>query len=190
MAGDEEVSRLVRAVRDVDLRLRADMRRDFDRDLPLAELLFDRWERARALGFGEGASISPAAYVYGDVRVGEHSWIGPMVILDGSHAPIEVGHHCSISAGVHVYTHDTVAWALSGGAQPAAGGPVSIGDCTHVGAQTVISHGSAIGDHCVIGAHLFANADIAPFSVAYGAPARVRGRVVVDDDGVPRLEHD
>jgi acetyltransferase-like isoleucine patch superfamily enzyme len=54
----------------------------------------------------------------------------------------------------------------------------------------VISHGSAIGDHCVIGAHSFVNADIAPFSVAYGAPARVRGRVVVDDDGVPRLEHD
>lgn len=184
-----EASWLLRALRDVDSELRADMRRDHDRDLPFTELVFDRWQRAEALGFGEGASIYHDSYVYGDVRVGEQTWVGPLVVLDGSHAAVDIGHHCSISAGVHIYTHDTVAWALSGGAQPFAGGPVAVGDCTHVGAQTVIAHGTVIGDHCVIGAHSFVNADVAPFSLAYGVPARTRGRVVIDGDGVPRLEH-
>ena len=54
------------------------------RDLPLDEMLFDRWERARSLGFGPGASIYHNSYVYGDVRVGAGTWVGPFTILDGS----------------------------------------------------------------------------------------------------------
>ena len=104
--GDE-----LRALHDA---LGAQMRREHDRDLPFEELVFDRWERARSLGFGEGASIYHNAYVFGDVTVGAGTWIGPFVMLDGS-GGLEIGATCSISTGVHIYTHDTVRWALSGG---------------------------------------------------------------------------
>ena len=53
------------------------MRKEHDRDLPLPELLFDRWERARSLGFGHGTSVYHEAYLYGDVTVAEDVWIGP-----------------------------------------------------------------------------------------------------------------
>ena len=72
----------------------------FKRTLPLADYIVDRWEKARELGFGEGTSIYDSSLVFGDVRVGEHTWIGPFTLLDGSGGGLEIGSHCSISAGV------------------------------------------------------------------------------------------
>jgi hypothetical protein len=43
---------------------------------------------------------------------------------------IAIGHHCSISAGVQIYAHDTVMWALSGGRAAKRTGRVVIGDCS------------------------------------------------------------
>lgn len=160
--------------------LAARMRQAHDRDLPLEELVFDRWQRARSLGFGDGASIYHNAYVLGDVAVGAGTWIGPFVMLDGS-GGLSIGATCSISTGVHVYTHDTVRWALSGGAQDPERAPVRIGDCTYIGAQAVVVKGVTIGDHCVVGAGALVNRDLPPYSIADGVPARVRGRVVVDE---------
>ncbi|MBA2764240.1 MAG: acyltransferase [Thermoleophilaceae bacterium] len=169
--------------------LRDEMAEKWDRDLPFEELLTDRWERAKSLGFGEEASIYQSAYVYGDVQVGEGTWVGPLVMLDGQ-GGLEIGSHCSISTGVQIYTHDTVRWALSGGTAEAEYSPVSIGDCTYVGAQTVIARGSSIGDHCVIGACSFVNSEIPPYSIAFGSPAEVKGRVVVGDEGQIDLQFD
>ena len=153
----------------------------FERDLPFEELLSDRWERARRLGFGEGASIYSNAYVMFDVSVGQGTWIGPLVMLDGR-GGIEIGDWCSISTGVQIYTHDTVRWALSGGKAEPEVAPVRIGDCTYVGSQSVVLKGVTVGDHCVIGAHSVVNRDLKPYSIAFGAPARVRGRVSIDGE--------
>ena len=48
-----------------DERLRA----DYQRSLPFQDALFDRWERARRLGFASDASIYNSAAVFGDVSV-------------------------------------------------------------------------------------------------------------------------
>jgi len=173
--------RLIRAIQQLYEALRAEKRKAWNRDLPFEELLFDRWERARNLGFGEGASIYHSSLVYGDVHVGEKTWIGPHTLLDGSHG-LTIGSFCSISAGVHIYSHDTVQWALSGGQSPAEFDPVTIGDCTHIGAQTVIARGVTIGDHVVIGAGSFVNRDIPSWTVAAGTPCRPIGRVEQRDD--------
>jgi len=85
-------------------RLRKRMREKWNRDLPLGELLFNRWERAESLGFGEGTSIYHNSYVYGNVKVGKHTWIGPLTLLDGG-GGLEIGDFCSISTGVQIYTH-------------------------------------------------------------------------------------
>ena len=97
--------------------LRTEMRNRWSRDVPFEELLFDRWERARSLGFGEGASIYHNSYVFGEVRVGQNTWIGPFTMFDGS-GGLSIGEGCSISTGVQIYSHDTVRWAVSGGKLP------------------------------------------------------------------------
>lgn len=169
--------------------LRTEMTERFQRDLPLQDLLTDRWERARTLGFGEGSSIYQSSYVYGDVRVGRDTWIGPMTLLDGS-GGLVIGDGCNISAGVQIYTHDTVARVLSEGRAAVARAPVTVHDYCHLGAQAVVARGVTIGTHSVIGACAFVNRDVQPYTVVAGVPARAIGNVVVDPDGNVDLVYD
>ena len=152
--------------------LREEVQKKWNRDLPIEELLFDRWERAKKLGFGNGTSIYHSSYVYGDVKVGEYSWIGPFTILDGT-GELEIGSYCSISAGVQIYTHDTVNWALSGGDEPYEYAPVRIGDRCYIGPNTVICKGVSIGDGCIVGANSVVLSDILAGSKAWGCPAKI-----------------
>ena len=178
-----EGSEVLEALQALHGDLQRAMRERFDRDLPFEELVFDRWERAEALGFGARTSIYHNAYVFGDVRVGADTWIGPFVMLDGSGGSVEIGEWCCISPGVHVYTHHTIKRSLSRGRAAAEKAPVHIGDCSYVGSQAVVLPGVRIGDHCVVGAGSLVNGDVPPYSIAAGVPARIRGRVLVDESG-------
>jgi acetyltransferase-like isoleucine patch superfamily enzyme len=176
----DDLQRRLEELRD---ELRTETRERWQRDLPFDELLFDRWERARALGFGEGASVYQSCHVFGEVTVGEGTWIGPFTVLDGS-GGLSIGSTCSISAGVQIYTHDTVRWALSGGAAAYEHASVRIGDRCHIGAHTVIAKGVTIGDECVVGASSFVNRDLPPRTVAVGSPCRPIGRVEIDGEHI------
>ena len=153
----------------------------FKRTLPLADYVVDRWEKARELGFGEGTSIYDSVLVLGDVRVGANTWIGPFVVLDGS-GGLTIGSHCSISAGVQIYSHDTVEWAVSGGRAPATHTPTSIGDSCYIGPNTVIAKGVRIGNGCIIGANSLVLSDIEAGSKAFGTPCRIVGKAVAAID--------
>lgn len=187
-SGDSAHGDLVAQLRTAYARLSRSVRERWQRDLPMDELLFDRWERADSLGFGDGTSIYHNSYVFGDVRVGRNTWIGPFTLLDGS-GGLSIGDNCSISAGVHIYTHDTVNWAVSGGLLDPVRSPVSIGSNCYVGSQSVIGRGVTIGDHSVIGACSFVNRSIPPYSLAYGVPCKVMGSITVSDDGQVVLRH-
>jgi len=157
-------------------RLSKELGVEFDRSLPMGDLIVDRWDKARELGFGKGASIYDSAVVLGDVKVGEHTWIGPCTVLDGS-GGLEIGEYCSISAGVQIYTHDSVAWALSGGKAEKDHAPTKIGSRCYIGPNVVIGKGVTIGDGCVIGACSLVLEDIPDGSKAFGTPCRVQGRI-------------
>ena len=159
------------------------MMREFDRSLPFSELLFDRWERASKLGFSQGSSIYNNSFVFGDVSVGKESWIGPYTVLDGS-GKITIGAYCSISSGVHIYTHDTVKWALSMGKIEKRLAPVKIGDGCYIGSQSIISPGVTIGDRSVVAANCFVNKDVLPNTIVAGTPARRIGVVVSDGEDI------
>jgi len=144
----------------------------YNRTLPFGDYVVDRWEKAKALGFGEGASIYDSALVIGGVTVGEQSWIGPGVVLDGS-GGLRIGAYCSISAGVQIYSHDSVAWATSGGTAEIERAPTRIGDRCYIGPNTIVAKGVTIGDGCVVGAGSIVLTDLPPGSRAAGAPCRL-----------------
>lgn len=143
------------------------------RSLPFADYVVDRWEKARELGFGDGTSIYDSVLVLGDVRVGANTWIGPFVVLDGS-GGLSIGSNCSISAGVQIYSHDSIEWALSGGAAKYSHAPTSIGDNCYIGPNTVIAKGVRIGNRCLIGACSLVLDDIPDDARAFGTPCRIR----------------
>src|SRR3546814_15495574 len=111
----------------------------------------------------------------GDVRVGAGTWVGPYVMLDGAGGGISIGSTCSISTGVHIYTHDTIGWALSGGRRNPRRAPVSIGDCCYVGSQSIIAAGTTIGSQCLLSANNYVNSYVPDTKTVSGTPARPTG---------------
>ena len=167
----------------------AEVRERWERSLPLADYVVDRWERARSLGFGAAASIYDASLVLGAVSVGEKTWIGPFTVLDGS-GGLTIGRTCSISAGVQIYSHDTTRWALSGGVAEYERAPVAIGDHCYIGPMSIVTMGVTIGSRCLVGANSIVNKDLPAGSIAFGSTCRIVGRVKVADDGSVQLEYD
>jgi acetyltransferase-like isoleucine patch superfamily enzyme len=146
----------------------------FRRTLSFGDYVVDRWNKAKVLGFGEGASIYDSALVIGDVSVGEQTWIGPAVVLDGS-GGLTIGSFCSISAGVQVYSHDTVQWAVSGGQADTEFAPTRIGDRCYIGPNVIVAKGVTIGHGCVVGAAAVVLQDLPAGCKAVGIPARIIG---------------
>jgi acetyltransferase-like isoleucine patch superfamily enzyme len=159
-------------IRETYEKLRDELKRKFNRTVSFADYFTDRWERARYEGFGEGTSVYDNVLILGDVRVGQHTWIGPNVILDGR-GGLVIGEYCSISAGVQIYTHHTVRWSTTLGAADIDHKPTRIGNGVYIGPGAIIQMGVTIGDRAVIGALSLVNRDIPDGAQASGAPARV-----------------
>jgi acetyltransferase-like isoleucine patch superfamily enzyme len=151
---------------------REKIKKDFNRVMPIGDYISDRWEKAKYLGFGENSSIYDSSLVLGNVKVGKNCWIGPFTILDGSGGELTIGDNCNISAGVQIYTHDTVDRVIYGNEVIKAN--VSIGNNCYIGPNVVISKGVKIGDYVVIGANSFVNIDIPNYSKAFGVPAEIK----------------
>ena len=149
----------------------------FKRRVSFGDLITDRWENAREYGFGEGTSCYDNVLILGDVKVGEHTWIGPNVILDGSGDGLTIGDYCSISSGVHIYTHNTVRRSVSLGKEPVEYKSTRIGNGVYIGPNSIIGMGTTIGDSAIIGAMSLVNSDIPSRKKAWGCPARIVGDV-------------
>jgi acetyltransferase-like isoleucine patch superfamily enzyme len=163
----DQVIQLLRGKRDV-------LKKDYNRVLPMNELLSDRWEKAQYLGFGEGTSIYDSAVVLGNVKVGKNTWIGPFTILDGS-GNLTIGSNCSISAGVQIYSHDSVKWAITGGEASYEHSETIIEDNCYIGPNVIITKGVHVGKGSVIGANSFVNKSITENGKVAGNPAKQIG---------------
>lgn len=147
------------------------MKSGLNRSLPLADELFDRWERARFLEFGEGTSIYDSSLVLGEVQVGKNTWIGPFTVLDGS-GGLRIGDYCSISAGVQLYSHDSVNWAISGGSADYDYALTTIGNRCYLGPNVIVAKGVHLGEGCIVGANSFVNQSFPAGSKLAGNPAK------------------
>lgn len=169
---------------------RQEMKDRYDRVLPSGELIFNRFEKGKYLKCGEGSSVYDTSVVMGEVEIGDHVWVGPYTLLEGSNAKLKIGNFVSIDAGVMIYTHDSTRYYVSGGKDPFVSGDVTIGDNTVIGTMSMIGCGVTVGKHCVIAAHSYVNRDVPDYSIAAGVPARVIGRVKIGEDGHASFEYD
>ena len=157
-------------------RRQAEMRQRWRRSLPFGDYVTDRWARAARYGFGEGTSVYDACLVLGDVSVGTNTWIGPFTVLDGS-GGLDVGSDTTISAGVQIYTHESLGRTVSQGESPISRARTVVGSHCYLGPNVIVAMGITIGDGAVVGANSLVLGDIPPGKRAHGNPC-----VVVDPD--------
>jgi acetyltransferase-like isoleucine patch superfamily enzyme len=169
---DKELQELFRLLNKLKNTFDSEFLKQYNRSLPFADMLFDRWDRAKLLGFGDGTSIYDSSVVLGNVIVGKNTWVGPNTMLDGS-GELSIGDNCSISAGVQIYSHDSVKWATSGGVEKYEYSKTSIGNNCYIAPNVIIAKGVNLGDGCIVGANSFVNGSFAAGSKIAGNPAKL-----------------
>lgn len=126
------------------------------------------------------AFVSEAAYVIGDVEIGENSSVWPGAVIRGDIASIKIGDNTQVEDNCVVHT----------------GKPLVIGDNVHIGHGAVIHcskigntvlignnatilDGAEIGDSCLIAANSLVREGmrIPNDSFIAGMPAEVKGKI-------------
>jgi acetyltransferase-like isoleucine patch superfamily enzyme len=159
-------------IKKIYLDLRSKKKTKYKRSLSFGDYFTDREERAKFENFGKGTTVYDNVLILGNVSVGTNTWIGPNVILDGR-GKLEIGDHCTICAGVHIYTHDSLDWAVKNyKIKKYKTANVKIGNNVYIGPNSIISKGVKIGDRSVIGALSYVNKSFIKNSKIYGIPAK------------------
>ncbi|HTY95549.1 MAG TPA: acyltransferase [Solirubrobacteraceae bacterium] len=135
--------------------------------------------REGRLEVGPGVLLEPGVWITAPgsarVRIGAGSFLN-MGVMVASRELVEIGEHCMLANGCFVSDADhrfedpdrPVPWQGF-----TSKGPTRIGDNCWLGANVVVTSGVSIGERCVIGANSVVTRDVAPFSIAAGAPATV-----------------
>lgn len=177
-----EQTELYNKLLDLYFKLSNELKDKFNRSVSFGDVIVDRWERAKSLGFGENSNVYDSSLIIGDVKVGENCWIGPFTVIDGSGGLI-ISNNCTISAGVHIYTHDNVFATLSPNKYQITRNPVEIGHHTYIGPNSIIAKGVKIGNHSIVASNAFVNKSFPDNSIIAGTPAKKIGDVLINDDG-------
>lgn len=101
---------------------------------------------------------------------------------------VTIGHDANLASEVNIWTAEH---SLSDPDFAVTGGPVTIGHHAYIGNRVIILPGVTIGEGAVIGSGAVVTRDIPAWTIAYGVPARPRGRRPVADyrldNGKPAL---
>jgi carbonic anhydrase/acetyltransferase-like protein (isoleucine patch superfamily) len=138
----------------------------------------------KAPRIAESAFVSEAAYVVGDVEIGEGASIWPGAVIRGDLGKIRIGRNTAVEDNCVIHS----------GAPSAPTGDVVIGDrviighgavlhCRSIGnnvligMNTTILHGTEIGNNCVIaaGSLVSQGSKIPDSSLVAGVPGRIQG---------------
>ena len=126
------------------------------------------------------AYVSEAAYVIGDVVIGEGASVWPGTVIRGDMGRIEIGKYTCVqdNSVVHCDTNAVIGDNVVIGHRVVCHAK-EVGDRTLLGNGAVVNDGVTIGAECVIasGAVVLDDMQIPSRSIAVGVPARVRGQV-------------
>jgi carbonic anhydrase/acetyltransferase-like protein (isoleucine patch superfamily) len=131
------------------------------------------------------AFVSEAAYVVGDVEIGENSSVWPGAVIRADFGKITIGHNTSVEdntvihgdGDVHIGNNNVI-------------GHAAVVHCRRVGNNVLIGNnatvldGSEIGDYCIIGAGCLIppNTKVSERSVVIGVPGHVKSQLTEEQE--------
>jgi acetyltransferase-like isoleucine patch superfamily enzyme len=125
---------------------------------------------------GSILAAKPGNHGPGAIRIGAESWIGEYANLRTEGAELTIGDRClfgqfvSVIASGHEFGDADRTIAEQG---VSAKSGVAIGDDVWIGTHSVVLPGTRIGDGAVVGGGSVVTADVAPYTIVAGNPARV-----------------
>lgn len=126
--------------------------------------------RGRGVQCMAGSLIDPFSEVGSYTYVGHNSYLTRAVV--GRYTSI--GPNVSIGLGEHPADQITTCMMFTEDAyRVLTARPCVIGNDVWIGVGSVIRRGVTVGDGAVVGANSFVNADVPPFAIVVGSPARV-----------------
>lgn len=135
---------------------------------------------AKEMGYAAASYVSPRAFVWRNVELGEHAFIfednvvqpfvkiGSNVVLwSGNH----VGHHSSIGSNTFVSSHVVIS------------GFVNVGESAFLGVNSTIANNVDVGDDCVLGAGALVVRDVPAGMTVVGTWKGVSGPMAPGSSG-------
>jgi carbonic anhydrase/acetyltransferase-like protein (isoleucine patch superfamily) len=151
----------------------------------------------RALGnkvpkIAESAFVSEAAYIIGDVEIGEKCAAFPGAVVRGDFGPIRIGSYVLIEDNVVIHGAPS-GLDIGDGVTLGHGAVINsrrIGSKVLIGMNATILHDSEIGDHCIIaaGSVVGQGMKVPDGSFVAGVPGRIVGKAT--EEQLKWVEHD
>lgn len=111
------------------------------------------------------------------LRIGEHSSIGPKVLLDGR-AGLEIGKNVTVA-------YEAIIWSLSHDYNSPTfvgkGAKVVIEDYAWICSRSIIMPGVRVGKGAVVASGAVVTKDVEPFTIVGGIPAKPIGKRECND---------
>jgi len=127
----------------------------------------------------KSAFVSEAAYVIGDVEIGENSNVWPGVVIRGDMGSIKIGANTSIqdNSVLHAELPMEIGDNVLIGHSVVVHG-VKIGSNTLIGNNATVLDETHIGDFCIIGAGCVVSQgiEIPDNSLVVGVPGKIKGK--------------
>ena len=140
--------------------------------------------RGKTPKIARSAFVSEAAYVIGDVEIGESSSVWPGTVIRGDFAEIKIGKNVAIEDNCVIHSGSpsalTVGLTIGDNVHIGHGAIINcrrIGNNVLIGMNATILHDAEIGNFCIIGASCLVNEgmQIPDKSFVVGIPAKVKG---------------
>ncbi len=126
-------------------------------------------------GIHPSAFISEAAYIVGDVVIGENTSIWPGAVIRADYGDIIIGKNCSIQDNAVLHTDDHLELGdnvlLTHGAVVHGG---KVGSNVLIGVNAVLLEDTDVGNHVFIGAGAIVRGKIPDNSLVIGVPGQIR----------------
>jgi carbonic anhydrase/acetyltransferase-like protein (isoleucine patch superfamily) len=151
----------------------------------------------RALGnkvpkIAESAFVSEAAYIVGDVEIGERCAAFPGAVVRGDFGPIRIGSYVLIEDNVVIHGAPS-GLDIGDGVTLGHGAVINsrrIGSKVLIGMNATVLHNSEIGDRCIIaaGSVVGQGMKVPDGSFVAGVPGRIVGKAT--EEQLKWVEHD
>lgn len=135
------------------------------------------YQEAKAKGYKMASFVSPWAFVWDNVEMGEHCFI----FEDNRIQPFcRIGDNVVMWSGNHIGHHTIIGNNCFISSEAVISGGCEIGDNSFIGVNATIQHGIKIGRDCIIGASALVKRDVPANTVMAGHPARLLAKRALD----------